>query len=347
MPFDEALVRGVLAADRRAIAQAISAVEDDGAEVYRLLAALHPHTGRAHVVGVTGAPGTGKSSLVNALAALYRQGFGPYPPRTVGVLAVDPTSPFSGGALLGDRIRMRELAGDPGVFIRSMATRGSLGGVAWATADAIQVLDAAGFQTIFVETVGAGQAEVEIARTAHTTVVVEVPGMGDDVQAIKAGILEIADVFAVNKADREGAERTALALEMMLDLNAGGAQMVLHHGQAMLAAVPKPEGKSPAWRPPICKTVAIRHRGIQELAEAIESHREFLKGSGLWKKREEERAARAIEILLQEELLQRVIAGRSPEEIVGFVRQVAERTLDPYTAVNRLIGDFLDKAGSF
>lgn len=341
VPVEE-LVAGVLAGDRRAIARVLSLVEDNGDSAHHLLAALHPHTGRAHVVGITGAPGTGKSSLVNALAALYRQGFGGHPPRTVGVVAVDPTSPFTGGALLGDRIRMRELAGDPGVFIRSMATRGSLGGLAWATADAIQVLDAAGFQVIFVETVGAGQAEVDIARTAHTTVVVEVPGMGDEVQAIKAGILEIADVFAVNKADHEGADRTAMALEMMLDLNAG-PQRVLHHGQWTVVAASATEdlgGRKP-WRPPICKTVAVRSRGIEELAQAIEAHRAYLEESGLWQRREEERAARTLETMLQEELLRRVIAAHPSEEIASLVRQVAQRSLDPYTAVHRL----LERAG--
>ncbi|MBC7224647.1 MAG: methylmalonyl Co-A mutase-associated GTPase MeaB [Anaerolineae bacterium] len=335
-PVDE-LIRGVLSGDRLALARVCSLVEDNGESAHRLLAALHPHTGRAHVVGVTGAPGTGKSSLVNALAALYRQGFGGHPPRTVGIVAVDPTSPFSGGALLGDRIRMQELAGDPGVFIRSMATRGSLGGLAWATADVTQVLDAAGFQVIFVETVGAGQAEVDIARTAHTTVVVEVPGMGDDIQAIKAGILEIADIFAVNKADREGADRTAMALEMMLDLNAG-PQRVLHHGQLMVvASSAETVEEGEAWRPPICKTVAIRGQGVEELAQAIEAHRAYLQESGLWQQREEERAARALEVMLQEELLRRIIAAHPPEAIADLVRQVAQRALDPYTAVHRLL----------
>ena len=188
-------------------------MEDGGAEAHALLAALHPHTGRGHVIGITGTPGTGKSTLVNALAKAYRERG-----RTVGIIAVDPTSPFSGGALLGDRVRMRDLAGDPGVFIRSMATRGSLGGLARATADVVAVLDAAGFDRILVETVGVGQAEVDIAGAAHTTIVVEAPGLGDEVQAIKAGVLEIADLFAVNKADREGADHTVMALQMMQGL---------------------------------------------------------------------------------------------------------------------------------
>lgn len=204
------LVAQLLAGNRRALARTISQVENEGPEAHALLAALYPHTGRSHVIGVTGAPGTGKSTLVNALAKAYRAAG-----RTVGVIAVDPTSPFSGGALLGDRVRMRDLAGDPGVFIRSMATRGSLGGLARATADVISVLDAAGFDRILVETVGVGQAEIDIASAAHTTIVVEAPGLGDEVQAIKAGILEIADLFAVNKADRDGADHTVMALQMM------------------------------------------------------------------------------------------------------------------------------------
>ena len=209
----DSLALQLLAGNRRALARTISLVEDGGPEARALLAALYPHTGRGHVIGVTGAPGTGKSTLVNALAKAYReQG------RTVGIIAVDPTSPFSGGALLGDRVRMRDLAGDPGVFIRSMATRGSLGGLARATADVIAVLDAAGFDRILVETVGVGQAEVDIAGAAHTTIVVEAPGLGDEVQAIKAGVLEIADLFAVNKADREGADHTVMALQMMQGL---------------------------------------------------------------------------------------------------------------------------------
>jgi LAO/AO transport system kinase len=195
------------------MARLITRIENDVAGARAELAQLYAHTGRAHIVGVTGAPGAGKSTLVNELAKACRADS-----RRVGVLAVDPTSPFSGGAVLGDRIRMRDLSGDPGVFIRSMATRGSLGGLARATASAIKVLDAAGFDVIMVETVGAGQSEVEIAQTAHTVIVVEAAGMGDDVQAIKAGLLEIADVFAVNKADRPGADRTVAALEMLLDL---------------------------------------------------------------------------------------------------------------------------------
>jgi len=241
------LVEKALAGNRYALARLISLIEDNGTEARAALAALYPHTGQAHVVGVTGAPGTGKSTLVNELTKVLRaQG------TTVGIVAVDPSSPFSGGALLGDRVRMRDLAGDRGVFIRSMATRGSLGGLARATSDVVKVLDAAGFSVVLVETVGAGQAEVDIARTAHTTVVVEAPGLGDEVQALKAGLLEIADVLVVNKADRPGAAQTARALEMVINRNAvrGGAD-------------------DNAWRPPILKTIALDGSGVPEVLEAI------------------------------------------------------------------------------
>src|ERR1044071_5722057 len=220
------LVTAVRAGDRRALARLLTAVENQREGVDEALKALYPHTGRAWVIGLTGAPGTGKSSLVTELAKAYRaQG------ETVAVLAVDPTSPFTGGAILGDRIRMRELSGDKGVFIRSMATRGSLGGLARATRDAIRVLDAAGFDRILVETVGAGQSEVDIVRAAYTTVVIEAPGLGDDVQAIKAGILEIADVLVVNKADRPGVDNTVRGLKTMLELGhpASRENMVSHH----------------------------------------------------------------------------------------------------------------------
>jgi len=236
----DSLIERLLTGDRRAIARLITIIENDGADAQEALAALYPHTGQAHIVGVTGAPGTGKSTLVNELAKVYRQR-----DRTVGIIAVDPTSPFSGGALLGDRIRMRDLSGDPGIFIRSMATRGSLGGLARATADAIKVLDAAGYQTIFVETVGAGQAEVDIAKAAHTTIVVEAPGLGDEIQAFKAGITEIADIFVVNKADREGAE--GLADEFR------AAQLQSH----------------PRNEPAVVATQAINDVGIEELFQEI------------------------------------------------------------------------------
>jgi GTPase len=360
------LVAGVLAGQRRAVARAISLVEDDGEAAQATLSVLHPHTGRAHVVGVTGPPGSGKSTLVNALALYFRKGAGEHPARTVGIVAVDPTSPFSGGAILGDRIRMRDLAGDPGIFIRSMASRGNLGGLAWATADAVKVLDAAGFELVFVETVGAGQAEVDIARTAHTTVVVEVPGLGDDIQAIKAGILEIADVFAVNKADHEGADHAVMALRMMLDLDVGGAHTVLHHGRLMEIASREAEepcalpgeqplgaplagardrqdrqgsrgGEGAGWRPPIFKTVATRREGIAELAEAILAHRAHLEQSGGLAQRERERAAAEVETIVQQEALRRALRRAGPAYLAALVDQIVRRELDPYTAGQRLL----------
>ena len=349
------LVEGVLAGDRRAIARTISLIEDNGAEAQATLAALHPYTGRAHIVGVTGPPGSGKSSLVNALALHFRRGATGErgegrSPKTVGIIAVDPTSPFSGGAILGDRIRMRDLAGDPGIFIRSMASRGSLGGLAWATADAVKVLDAAGFALIFIETVGAGQAEVDIARTAHTTVVVEVPGLGDDVQAIKAGILEIADIFAVNKADHEGADHAVMALRMMLDLDLGGTATVLHHGRLMevvrtAAGGKEPESQGPvqpagpsAWRPPIFKTIATRHEGVVDLAAAILAHRTYLEQSGQLVQRERERAAAELETIIQQESLRRVLAWARGEKLAALIDRIVRREIDPYTASQHLLG---------
>jgi LAO/AO transport system kinase len=293
------------------LARLISLVEDAAPAARDALIALYPYTGCAHLVGVTGAPGTGKSTLVNEMAKEYRrQG------QTVGIVAVDPTSPFSGGAILGDRIRMRELSGDPGIFIRSMATRGSLGGLARATSNVVKVFDAAVFDRVLIETVGAGQSEVDIARAAHTTVVVETPGFGDEIQAIKAGILEIADVFAVNKADREGAESTAMTLEMMLDLN---------H--------PEPG----QWRPPIIKTVAIRGDGVAELVKQVEAHYIHLQNTGLLALKEEERVRDELLALIEHELTSDLLRSLAPGELEGWVRRIASRDADPYTAARTLV----------
>jgi LAO/AO transport system kinase len=336
------LVEQVLGGRRRAIARAISLIENDGGEARALLSALHPHTGQAHIIGVTGPPGSGKSTLVNALALRLRQEGSQSILRTVGIIAVDPTSPFSGGAILGDRIRMRDLAGDPGIFIRSMASRGNLGGLAWATADAVKVLDAAGYALIIVETVGAGQAEVDIARTAHTTIVVEVPGLGDDIQAIKAGILEIADIFAVNKADLEGADHAVMALRMMLDMSVGGQSRVMHHGRFMETVTTAyrsadQTASASGWTTPIHKTVATRGEGIAELTQAVLAHRVHLEQTGEMTRRERERAAAELETIIQQESLRRVIERTDAARLASLVEQIVERKLDPYTASQELL----------
>ncbi|MGH2541917.1 MAG: methylmalonyl Co-A mutase-associated GTPase MeaB [Ardenticatenaceae bacterium] len=303
------LAERVLAGDRRALARALTYVENGRADGHALLAALFPDTGKAHVVGLTGAPGTGKSTLVNAVIRVLRAR-----DKLVAVVAVDPSSPFSGGAVLGDRIRMGEHSGDPGVFIRSMASRGTLGGLSRATGDAVTVLDAAGFDYVLIETVGAGQSEVEIAKEAQTTVVVEVPGLGDEVQAIKAGLLEIADIFAVNKADHPSATRTVLGLRMMLDIAT----------------------KAYAWKPPIVKTVATTGQGVAELVDEIAHHRLFLKESGLLAQRRRERAADELHRTLRRELF-RELRREAGARYDDYVDRIAERSIDPYTAARALI----------
>jgi LAO/AO transport system kinase len=344
----DSLASQLLAGNRRALARTISLVEDGGSEAHALLAVLYPHTGRSHVIGITGAPGTGKSTLVNALAKAYRdQG------RTVGIIAVDPTSPFSGGALLGDRVRMRDLAGDPGVFIRSMATRGSLGGLARATADVIAVLDAAGFDRILVETVGVGQAEVDIAGAAHTTIVVEAPGLGDEVQAIKAGVLEIADLFAVNKADREGADHTVMALQMMQGLaptQAGhhslGPVGRADHGAARSATQHAEAGAQPdgAWLPPIVKTVAVRGEGVAPLHDWIEIHATHLVATGQRERRDFSRATATLDHILRDELMAALLARLPAGQMAEVAAAVAQRAVDPYTAAAQILAAFLDQS---
>ena len=309
------LVAEALAGRRRALARLLSLVEDDGAEAREALARLCSRTGRAHVIGVTGAPGSGKSTLVAQLAAAYRRR-----ERTVAIVAVDPSSPFSGGALLGDRIRMHGVSADPGVYVRSMASRGSLGGLARSTWDVVQVLDACGYDTILIETVGAGQTEVDIARTAHTTVVIQVPGLGDEVQMLKAGILEIADILVVNKADRQGAERVAAALAASLEL----------------ANTPA-DGDGAAWRPPILKTVATTGVGVAELADAAARHLAFLRSSGAMEEREQARMAERLRGVARERLLRLVLANAGPAAIEGLVARLAAREIDLYGAVDELL----------
>lgn len=329
------LVKQVLDGDRRALARLLTAVENGREGVEQALAALFPATGRAWVIGVTGAPGTGKSTLVNELTKRYRaQG------QSVAILAVDPTSPFSGGALLGDRIRMRDLAGDAGVFIRSMATRGSLGGLARAARDAVRVFDAAGYDLVLVETVGAGQNEVDIVRTANTTVVVEAPGMGDDVQAIKAGILEIADVLVVNKADRQGVNHTVNALKLMLELGHPAARdrLAAHHGQLIPApATPTAPTDGQLWLPPIVQCVASTGQGIDDVVAAISRHRLYLEGGDLQQSVERQHIEIELYERLRDGLMARLLEDVSAPEIAAVIERIQARALDPHSAVRQIL----------
>ena len=310
-----ALVEGARAGDARSVARLISLVEDASPALRQVAAALAPHTGNAQVLGLTGSPGVGKSTTTTALVRAMRQAG-----KRVGVLAVDPSSPFSGGALLGDRVRMQDHAGDAGVYIRSMASRGHLGGLAWATPQALRVLDAAGCDVVLVETVGVGQSELEIASLADTTLVLVAPGMGDGIQAAKAGILEVADVFVVNKADRDGADQTVRDLRYMLSL--GG-----RHSEAG------------AWRPPICKTVASRDadNGIDEVLGRIEEHRSWLESSGEGHQRRAERAAREIEAIAVAALRERMGDVHGSAALEALAGRVVAGETDPYRAADELI----------
>jgi LAO/AO transport system kinase len=324
------LVTAALSGDRRSIARLMSVMERGDEEARHALAQFYPHTGQGRILGITGAPGTGKSTLVTEVAKAYRKRG-----LSVGIVAVDPTSPFSGGALLGDRIRMRELATDPQVFIRSMATRGSLGGLARATADVVHVLDATGYPIILVETVGAGQSEVDIARTAHTTIVVEMPAAGDDIQAIKAGILEIADILVVNKADLPGADSAVAALSAMLDLNQ--AHTVWHHGQMQHVEGVSGAPSAQTWHPAVLKTCALRGEGIEELVTTADAHWQYLCDSGLNVRRERERVADGLRRVLRSTLLERLLEQIPAPDVEATVQQVVSRQLDPYSAAEVLI----------
>ena len=327
-------VQQVLNGDRRALARLLTSVENEREGAEQALAALFPHTGRAWVIGITGAPGTGKSTLVNEMTKRYRA-----QEKTVAILAIDPTSPFSGGALLGDRIRMRDLSGDSGVFIRSMATRGSLGGLARATRDAIRVLDAGGFDVVLVETVGAGQNEVDIVRTADTTVVVEAPGMGDEVQAIKAGILEIADVLVVNKADRQGVNHTVQALRMMLEIGhpASRSQLTAHHGRLLPTHEAADDGHAALWLPPIVQTVASEGKGVDEVVSAIADHRRYLEASDTRGTVERQHIEIELYERLRDGLMARLLQDVPTTTIAAVIEQIQARALDPQSAVRQIL----------
>lgn len=335
------LVERVLTGERLALARLITQVENDSPEGREALNRLFSHTGKAHLIGVTGSPGTGKSSLVNLIARAYRNPADGKPPCKVAVVAVDPSSPFTGGALLGDRVRMRDLAGDPGVFVRSMASRGALGGLSRSTAAVVQVLDAAGFDKILIETVGAGQSEVDIARLAHTTLVVEAPGLGDDIQAIKAGIMEIADILVVNKADRPGVENTERALRSMLELAHPERMRIGSCGRGGKDNKPKnsalPAVEEQLWIPPVLRTVASQGSGVTELVDAIERHLDYLHATGEWEEREHDRLQTELNQLLQAVLVARWREGVSEAELRDIVSRLQDRELSPFKAVEQLL----------
>jgi len=308
----KSLAAQVAAGDVRALAKAISLVENRGPGWSELLKQLFPATGRARVIGLTGSPGAGKSTLVDQLAVHFRK-----QQKSVGIIAVDPTSPYTGGAILGDRIRMQRHFSDHGIFIRSMATRGSLGGLARATADAASVLDAAGRDLVLIETVGVGQDEIDVVRLADITVVILVPGMGDDVQTIKAGIMEIADVFVINKSDREGAERVEREIRALQSL-----------------AI-----RSDHWTPPIVKTLASEGQGIEELAEAIKQYEDYLRENDLLRKKKLQNWQERLIEMLRESLLERVSAKVGRESLARFAAQISDHKRDPYSLVEEILAE--------
>jgi LAO/AO transport system kinase len=305
-------VEDIRAGNLRALSRAITAVENRTSDSHDLLKALFAHSGKARVVGLTGSPGAGKSTLVDALAGQYRKR-----QQTVGIIAIDPTSPFTGGAILGDRIRMQSHTGDNGTFIRSMATRGALGGLSSTTADVATVLDASGRDLVLIETVGVGQDEVDIVRLADVTIVILVPGMGDDVQSIKAGIMEIADIFVINKADREGAERVEREVKAMQSLS-------MRHDN---------------WVPPVLKTVASSGIGIPELATAIDEYEAFLANNELGRQRRVNNWRNRLREMLRDEVLRRIVRGAFSEEaVVEYATQVAGHQRDPYSLIDEIVG---------
>lgn len=313
----DTFVERVRSGDVRALARAISAIEDDSGQASPLMKALFPYSGRAIVIGLTGSPGAGKSTLIDQLAREYRK-----EDKTIGIIAVDPTSPYTGGAILGDRIRMQAHHADNGIYIRSMATRGFLGGLAPATADVATLLDAAGKDMVLVETVGVGQDEIDIVRLADVTVVILVPGMGDDVQTIKAGIMEIADIFVINKSDREGAERVEREIRMMQTL-------ATRHDD---------------WTPPVIKTVATDGTGIPDLVKAIAAYRTYLEGKDLLIRKKASSWRERLVEMLRKALLDRMMHDRlDAEHLSRYAQEIAEHRRDPYSLVEELVESFGEK----
>jgi LAO/AO transport system kinase len=309
------IAKGVLAGDKRSIARAITIIENNVPGAQRLIALLYPYTGRAHVIGITGPSGAGKSTLIEKMIREYRRRG-----KTVGVIAIDPTSPFTGGAFLGDRIRMQELSTDEGVFIRSMATRNNPGGIAKATRDAVKVLDAAGKNVIIVETAGAGQSEVDIIKVAQTVVVVHAPGLGDEIQAIKAGLMEIADIFVVNKADRENVDRTVMDLQAILQL----------------------DNRSKPWKPPILKIIALTGEGVSKLLDKIEEHRQFLQ-EGFWQKKIWEKAQVELIEAIRDRVTSLIIEKLKREgKFEKVLKKIVDKELDPATAAEEILNQELE-----
>jgi len=303
------LYTGLLNKEKRAIARMISLVESNDSEALEILGRLYKLSGNSHVIGITGPPGAGKSTLTDKLVKNLR-GEG----KKVAIIAVDPTSPFTGGAILGDRIRMNKLSTDPGVFIRSMGARGHLGGISKATHAAVKILDIAGYDYIFIETVGVGQSEIDIVRITDTVIMVMVPGLGDDIQALKAGIMEIADIFVVNKSDRDGADRTKVEIEMMLDFSCS------------------------QWRPPVTKLIATIDKGTDELLENISAHKEYLMSSGVFTSKRILNSEAEIIGLIKDKIIDRIVNAPSNEnDVKMYAEQVAKREIDPYTACTKLL----------